>query len=408
MSTDAASRSDTDVWCVIPVYNNAATIADVARRCRERVANVLVVDDGSTDADLTALLRGTGIQVLRHRTNRGKGQALLTGLEHVALAGGRFMITLDGDAQHFPEDLDRFLPLLDENTILVGARREVDGDMPRRSRFGRAFSDLWITIETGHRVEDTQSGFRAYPVRHLSRLRLHCRHYDFEVEVLTRALWAGLQVVNVPIRVWYAPAGQRLSHFRPFLDNLRISLVHTRLVGRRLVPWPRRRLVRRDRDLACLFANPRAFIVRLLCENASPGGLALAAAVGVFLGALPLIGCHMIVILYVATRLNLNKVMALAIQNLCMPPFVPLVCIAVGYFARHGRVITNETLAGLARQPLDRLLEWFLGSLLVGPMLAVLCGAAVYGIAKVVGRTLPAGRAGDRKAAGNGTGTGTR
>ena len=195
-----------DIWCAIPVYNNAATIGDVVQRCRRQLANVIVVDDGSSDADLRELLKDSGSVVLRHEHNLGKGAALLTAMRYVAQGQGRYLITLDGDGQHFPEDIPQFIAALAPNTILLGDRQQVSGKMPSSSRFGRAFSDFWIRLETGAAIRDTQSGFRAYPVGPISQMRFCSRHYNFEVEVLTRSIWAGLHVKNMPIRVWYPDA----------------------------------------------------------------------------------------------------------------------------------------------------------------------------------------------------------
>lgn len=231
-----------NIWCAIPVYNNAGTIIDIARRTHEQIDNILVIDDGSTDADLRELLKVLDVTVIRHEKNRGKGVALRTAFEHASKQGGEYLITLDGDGQHFPEDIPRFLPYLAPDAILLGRRDEIIGEMPGSSEFGRNFSDFWIRLETGQRVSDSQSGFRAYPIKHVQAMEMWSKHYNFEVEVLTRALWAGLTVNSVPIRVWYPPAGTRVSSFRPFVDNVRISRLHVRLIARRLLPWPHRQL----------------------------------------------------------------------------------------------------------------------------------------------------------------------
>jgi hypothetical protein len=245
IAAPAGDPSRMNIWCVIPAHNNAGTVKEVACKCLKHLPHVLVVDDGSRDADLREVFAGTGVVVIRHPQNRGKGAALRTALDHLAEAGATFMITLDADGQHFPEDIERFLPKLHENRIIIGERREVLGDMPGKSRFGRKFSDFWVFLETGQTVRDTQSGFRAYPVQRVRQLPIQCRRYDFEIEVLARAAWAGMELVSAPIKVWYAPRRERISSFRPFRDNLRISLTHTRLVGRRLLPWPCKRLVAR-------------------------------------------------------------------------------------------------------------------------------------------------------------------
>ncbi|MDI6774109.1 MAG: glycosyltransferase family 2 protein [Verrucomicrobiota bacterium] len=236
-----------DIWCVIPVFNNADTVAAVAAGCRRLLRRVLVVDDGSTDASVAGLLAGTDIVVLRHERNLGKGRALLTGLRRVEAEGGRFMITLDADGQHWPADIPAFVSALreDADSIVIGVRDFTAPNVPRSSRFGRAFSNFWVRLETGVSPGDSQSGFRAYPVKHLARLRLRGNRFDFETDVLVKASWAGLALKRAPIGVSYQPPDKRISHFRPGLDNLRIVLRHIALVGRRLIPWPHRKLARR-------------------------------------------------------------------------------------------------------------------------------------------------------------------
>lgn len=316
----------TQTWCAIPVYNNAGTIADVARRCRELIAKVVVIDDGSTDADLRILLKVLDVVVVRHSANLGKGAALLTAFRYAADHGGEYLITLDGDGQHFPDDLPHFLSRLSPDAILIGSRDKIVGVMPRSSRFGREFSDLWICIETGVIVRDSQSGFRAYPVRHVLNLRLNSRHYNLEMEVITRAVWAGLRIESVPIRVWYPDRSERVSSFRPFLDNLRISLLHTRLALRNLLPIPHRRFPHTP-------ALPKQTVAQRLNrfreENSTPLGLAAAAALGILLGIV-LWPWGPIAVLYLAWRLHLNKAAMFATVALCAPPALPALCLRVG------------------------------------------------------------------------------
>ena len=202
---ERSNRIDLDqIWWAIPVYNNEATVAAVAAECRSLLPRVVVVDDGSTDADVEGLLAGNDVTVLRHEKNRGKGGAILTALRHVRAQGGRFMITIDGDGQHCPRDLEKFIPLLqgDDTAIVIGSRRLETDSVPRRSRVGREIGNFWLRMETGVSIEDCQSGFRAYPVKYLSQLKLSGSHFDFEAEVLARAVWAGLELRTVAVDVW--------------------------------------------------------------------------------------------------------------------------------------------------------------------------------------------------------------
>jgi uncharacterized protein (DUF2062 family) len=380
---ERSNRIDLDqIWWAIPVYNNEATVAAVAAECRSLLPRVVVVDDGSTDADVEGLLAGNDVTVLRHEKNRGKGAAIRTALKYVRDRGARFMITIDADGQHHPRDLEKFLPLLQESdtAIVIGCRDLADHGVPRRSRLGSQIGNFWLRIETGVSIDDCQSGFRAYPVEHLYRLKLTGSHFDFETEVLARAVWAGLRLKTVSIDVWYPEPRLRVSGFRPFLDNFRISCMHARLVGRRLLPVPHRKLIASEGsrlDLRMLL-HPVKLLRGLLEENATPGLLGMSAAVGVFLATLPLIAIHTVVIIYVATRLRLNRVMAVAVQNLCMPPFVPMLCIELGYRMRYGHWLTEFSRKTLVGELHHRLFEWLIGSLVVAPVAAVLVGGTVF------------------------------
>jgi len=375
-----------DIWCVIPVFNNKDTVRQVASDCRTHLRHVVVADDGSTDADVASLFAGTDITVLRHARNLGKGRAILTALEHVRSQGGQFIITLDADGQHRPADIPRFIPLIRENPdgIIIGCRDFSVPNVPRSSRFGRSFSNFWVKLETGISTGDSQSGFRAYPVKHLSRMTWRGSRFEFEIEVLVRAAWAGLPLKQLPVGVDYAPPGRRVSHFHPWRDNLRISWTHAALVGRRLIPWPHRRLVRARPRFIEFLRHPLRFIASLLTEYSTPAGLAASAAVGIFLATLPLVSLHTLVILYVTTRLNLNRMMAVTIQNLCMPPLVPAACIELGHYMRHGRWLTEASMNTLVYELPDRILEWFLGSLILAPLGAAVAAAAVYALAQAI------------------------
>jgi predicted LPLAT superfamily acyltransferase/uncharacterized protein (DUF2062 family) len=373
--------------CVFPVYNHAATLPPLVREARARMADVLVVDDGSTDADLADLLAGADVTVVRHATNRGKGAALLTALAFAREHGFSHLVALDADGQHAPADLPRFLEAIRRapQALVLGVRDFAVPHVPRSSRFGRAFSNFWIAIETGVVCADTQCGFRAYPVAHVSQLPLAGRRYDFEVEVLARGFWAGLPLAEVPVATWYAPPGSRISHFHKVRDNLRLSRTHARLVLRRLWPWPVRRLVpRAGRPAWRERLHPGRLLRRLLREHASPAGLGVSAGVGTLLAVLPIPGLHSLAILYVTTRLSLNRLMALAIQNLFIPPFTPGLCIIVGHLVLHG-----QRLPSLPRTPADvlgYLVEWLAGALLLAPLLALVTGWLVFLAARRIQR----------------------
>ena len=363
---------------------------DVVLGCKKQIENIVVVDDGSTDIDVGLVFADERVVVIRHEKNEGKGAAILTGLKYVQREGGTYAVTIDADGQHYPCDISKIIAEIKgkDDVIVIGSRDFNTNNIPKKSKFGRSFANFWFKVETGLSVNDCQSGYRAYPTDYILKLNFRSAHYDFETEAITKAAWAGLRIKTVDVGVHYAKKGERVSHFKGFLDNLRISIMHAQLVLRRLLPIPHKKLIQREEEIIYkeLFKHPFKILKFLLKENTTPEGLAASAAVGILLAVLPLIAIHTIVIIYVASRLHLNKVMAVSIQNLCVPPFVPVLCIEVGHFMLHGTWLTEVSVDVIFYQALDRIWEWFLGSLIVAPVLAVFTGVIVYMISKFLQR----------------------
>lgn len=236
----SSSTPEHAILVFIPTFENAATLPAVVEGALRHANNVLVVDDGSTDDTAAVLKAFPQVHVIRHSANKGKGAALLTGFQYALRQNFESVVVIDADGQHFPSDLPRIFKKIAENpgAIVIGAR-DFDapgaGDVPDSSRFGRSFSNFWVWAETGLELPDTQSGFRAYPVRRLPLQGLTCRRYDFEIEILARSSWAGVPITSVGIGVFYPKRGERVSHFDPWKDNARLTVVHTRLVTRRIV-----------------------------------------------------------------------------------------------------------------------------------------------------------------------------
>lgn len=374
-------------WCAVPVFNNKKTLREVVSECRAILPNVVVVDDGSNDADVTSLLSDIDVVVLKHEKNLGKGRAILTASQYIEERGGVYMVTIDADGQHRPEDIKEFIPVMrqDEQSLIVGCRNFDAENVPFSSRFGRSFANFWLLVETGQMVADCQSGFRAYPVHYLNQLSFKSLHYDFEAEVLAKAAWAGLQLKTVDISVIYPKSEERISSFRPVLDNLRLTRIHTMLVGRRLSPVRHKKLVASKGSIyGSLLRHPGKALKMLLLESATPEGLALSAAVGLFIAVLPILFMHSIVIFYVSLRLNLNKFVALNVQHLAVPPFIPALCIEVGYYLRNGRWLTDLSYETVFKEFSSRIFDWFLGSLVVAPLAAALIGAITHVTASAI------------------------
>lgn len=154
------------IWLVIPVFNNARTVEDIVNQSFNFIDNILVVDDGSTDCDIASLLKDTDAIVITHEKNKGKGEALSSAIDYLTSANAQSMITMDADGQHLSSDIPKFIQKIENNpeTIHIGVRDFNQRSIPGTSRFGRKFSNMWIKVETGKDLKDTQSGFRAYPV----------------------------------------------------------------------------------------------------------------------------------------------------------------------------------------------------------------------------------------------------
>ncbi|NTV15362.1 MAG: DUF2062 domain-containing protein [Desulfobulbaceae bacterium] len=380
------AENNPTILLLIPLYNHGATVRRVVEKALAAGWPVLVVDDGSSDGGLSNLV-GLACATLRQERNRGKGAAILAGADWAAEHGYSHLITVDADDQLDPGEAHLLAAAAvgQPQALVIGARRMDRNNAPGASLFGRSFSNFWVHLESGRELPDTQSGFRLYPLQELRQLVTGCRRYDFEVEVLTRAAWAGLPILAVPVSVHYPPGAERVSHFHQFRDNFRLTRLHTRLVTRALLPWPHRQLVARSpeevvaaRREKLSLLHPVNFVKYLCREHTSALQLAVAAWLGVFFGALPLLFCHTAAILYVCHRLHLNKVTAVTASQLCMPPVVPVLCIQIGYFLRSGALLTEFTWDTLVLQAHQRLWEWLLGSLLLGPLLGVLVGALVY------------------------------
>ena len=221
----------TDVAAVIPAYRAAATVGDVVRGARAHCARVVVVDDGSDD-DTERRARAAGAEVRRHPANAGKGAAIVTGLRALEAAGVGRAVTLDADGQHLASQIPALLAASDAvpGAIVVGARRKQGQTIARLNRFGNWMADRLLRAIAGRTLPDTQSGFRVYPVAATLALGVRGARYDFETEVLLRAARCGMPLLGVPVEVYYPPVAERVSHFRPARDTLRIIWTVLRLL----------------------------------------------------------------------------------------------------------------------------------------------------------------------------------
>ncbi|ASZ11471.1 DUF2062 domain-containing protein [Chitinophaga pendula] len=315
------------VAVLIPTYNNGTTLGAVLQSVLAYTSHVIVVNDGATDNTADILEQYPGIQLVTYMPNRGKGIALRRGFAYALQQGYDYVITIDADGQHFASDLPVFLDKLQENNqaLVIGARNIREKNMPGKNTFANRFSNFWFYVETGIKAPDTQSGYRLYPLLLMKKMRFFCTRYEFEVEVLVRCAWRGIKIDWTPVQVYYPPAEERVSHFRPFRDFSRISVLNTVLV---LITF--------------LYIKPRDFIrflfkkeswkkiwhEHVLNPNESNIKKALSIGFGVFMGIVPVWGFQMLIALLLATLFRLNRVLVIIAANISIPPMIPLIVFA--------------------------------------------------------------------------------
>jgi glycosyltransferase involved in cell wall biosynthesis len=223
---------------VIPAFNEAHTIRDIAERTLREVPWLIVVDDGSIDGTGRAL-DGLPVTVLRNEGNCGKAASLARGMDYALEHGAEAVVTLDGDAQHRPEDIPGLLAVHrhDPQVLVIGSRLHESRRIPTDRYLANRFANFWIAWAAGQPIADSQSGFRIYPSAVLRDVRPRsdrAASFVFESEILIEAGRRGIRIVDVPVSAAY-PERARRSYFRPVLDIARITrMVAWKLLSRGL------------------------------------------------------------------------------------------------------------------------------------------------------------------------------
>ena len=311
-------------WCVvIPTYNNEKTLEKVVQDVLGITGDVIVVNDGSTDSTPLILEKFRNIRVVSYAKNQGKGYALKKGFELAIKEGYQYAITIDSDGQHFAKDIAAFVEKSqdDPDTLIVGSRRLPKEKMRQGSSFANRFSNFWFRFIAGITLPDTQSGFRLYPLSKLKNIHFYTRKYEFELEVLVRSAWRGIPVTSVPISVFYPSPEERISHYRPFKDFVRISLLYTACFF-----------------IAVFYIKPFSFLKYLKKENIkgffnrhilhsedSTAKITLSVMLGVFMGIAPIWGYQLITAISLAYLLRLNKFLVIVAANISIPPMIPVI-----------------------------------------------------------------------------------
>ena len=371
---------ETYACCVIvPTYNNEITLSEVLDSILMFTENIIVVDDGSDHTTAEILQEYPDIELIRLNKNRGKGIALRKAFKRASELGFRYAISMDSDGQHFADDLPLFMNGLieDPETLIVGSRNMQNAGAPGKSNFGFKFSNFWYTVCTGIRLPDTQCGFRLYPLEKLKSIWFFGSRFEFETEVLVRAAWRKIKIKSIPVKVYYPAEEERISHFRPFTDFFRISMLNTILVL-----------------MALIFYRPYLFFSQLtwrsfktflrkeLFNPKETNGVKVASVmVGAFMACAPVWGWQMAIALGIAIAFRLNKIITLAVSNISIPPMIPIILylsyISGGIVMGKGAGIDFDSGITLAFVT-ENLFQYVLGSVIFGLVLAMVLGLITY------------------------------
>lgn len=374
---------------IIPTYNNETSLALVIKDVSNYSDHIIVVNDGSTDKTGEIIGGFPNVQAISYEKNVGKGWALRKAFKFAAGKGYKYAITIDSDGQHFAKDIPAFLDKLEteKNAIIIGARNMEQESVPGGSSFGNRVSNFWFKVETGINAPDTQSGFRLYPLYALNEMHFVTRKYEFEIEVLVRAAWKGIDIVSIPVTVYYAPKETRISHFRPYKDFARIGVLNTILV---LITFL---YIKPKNFLHSLFIkkNARQKLYEHLFEsNQSDQLKSFSVAFGVFMGIIPIWGFQLVSAIFLALLFRLNKALVIIAANISIPPMIPVIIFLsykMGAFWMGSNAMQIDFSSHISLASIKKnLQQYILGSITLAILAAVFFGLLTFFILKLSNR----------------------
>ncbi len=208
------------IWVIIPAYNESLSLKEVLSQLKLRGLSVLVVDDGSTD-NTAAVAAQEADSVIKNERNLGKGMSLNRGITWL-LENSDFdyIITMDGDGQHSPADIDKFISEAEKGTaIVVGNRMLNPSGMPRIRVITNCFMSWFLSRIAGQNIPDTQCGYRLIKGEVLRKIIIETSKFEIESEIIIKAARLGFRIKSIPIRSIYF--GTQSSKIHPFIDTLR-------------------------------------------------------------------------------------------------------------------------------------------------------------------------------------------
>lgn len=364
--------------CVlIPTYNNQNTLKLVIDGVMQYAGgrDIIVINDGSTDGTREILEQyGSTIHVLENDGNKGKGFSLRRGFNEAIRLGYENAISIDSDGQHLPSDIPAMITTAVANpgALLMGSRNMDQAGVPGKSSFGNKFSNFWFRFETGIVLPDTQTGFRLYPLNPIKHLWLFTTKFETEIEVIVKLAWKGVKILPVPIDVIY-DKDERVTHFRPFRDFTRISILNTYLVILTLLYYLPLRLVRiiRAKGLWEIIKT------EALKPDESNYSKAVSIGFGFFMGIVPIWGFQLMIGIPLSVYFRMNKVLFLTAANISLPPLIPFIIFGSykfgGIFYQNGvqlKAISDFTLESINLN----FAQYFIG----GCLLAVVAGVSGF------------------------------
>ncbi|MCB1195735.1 glycosyltransferase family 2 protein [bacterium] len=228
MSNAKDCHNDLFFCVIIPAYNEEKNIAALIASIKRYTDNIVVIDDGSQDATVEHVKKA-GALCIEHTYNRGKGAALEDGYRYARDNGFQYVLTMDGDGQHSPDDIPKFIETIKTTgaDIIVGNRMDDTHEMPILRYLTNKFTSWVISILAGQKIYDTQCGYRMAATKVFSDVIMTTHNYDSESEILVKASRAGYTISSVSIQTIY---GERKSNIRPFRDGIRFFSLVFRLM----------------------------------------------------------------------------------------------------------------------------------------------------------------------------------
>lgn len=377
-STHSHTTNQLSCCVIIPTYNNSKTLKKVLNGVLKSTPDlhIIVVNDGCTD-ETPILLEEykEKITLIINKVNQGKGISLRKAFAKAWEMGFQNAITIDSDGQHYPEDIPFFIEAAQKysGALVMGSRNMKQEGVPGKSSFGNKFSNFWFKVETGITLPDTQTGFRLYPLEPISKIKLFTTKFETEIEVIVKLAWKKVEIVPIEINVLY-DVTERVSHFRPFKDFTRISLLNTYLV-----------------TLTLFYYLPiRIFDIikkEAIKEEESHLKKAISIGFGIFMGLFPIWGFQLLVGITLAVLFKLNKVLFITAANISVPPAIPFIIyfsylIGTPFFKNNIQITSLENLT-LAAIHLN-IVQYAVGAVILAVVAGIIAFLTTLIVLKVV------------------------